>query len=412
MAHPKTLTEQQLDVLRWVAQGCPDGVMQGYSHRISAAALRGRGLVKTSGRGETWTAKITPAGRDYLHQAQRPDAPRPRQPNTSVTAQLIDDLVAAGGTLRFPRVSYYNPDGVDYEQRARLAQQFGKVPDDKRLVVKPISGKVVRYHPLVARFRNSADRRAISRAALPRVLRILHGLIVEAERRGHRVELDRADNVVITVGGCSTTVAVSESGLPPRDSWEKQNRTVTRYGHHREERLPPRTQYEANATGRLTLALTSGHSGRPSSWSDRRSWTLEDKLPALLRELEIRAVEAEHRRQEAARRAAERRRAWQAAMDQARALHAQDHRRQALDAQIKRWRQAEDIRAYCAAADAAHPDDTATTQWISWARAHADTLDPLRAAPHAPPAPESVSPQDLRPYLDGWDPHGPDRHEW
>jgi hypothetical protein len=41
MAHRKILNENQLAVLRWVAGDCPDDVMEGYSHRISAAALLG-----------------------------------------------------------------------------------------------------------------------------------------------------------------------------------------------------------------------------------------------------------------------------------------------------------------------------------------------------------------------------------
>src|SRR5687768_3021385 len=60
------LNEAQLRVLRWVAAGCPAGVFQGYSQRVSAAALRSRGLVKITGRGPTWHAALQPAGQRYL----------------------------------------------------------------------------------------------------------------------------------------------------------------------------------------------------------------------------------------------------------------------------------------------------------------------------------------------------------
>lgn len=73
MAHRKTLNEKQLAVLRWVADGCPAGAQEGTSYRITAAALRRRDLVRTSGRGSSWRAKITPAGRDYLERADGPD---------------------------------------------------------------------------------------------------------------------------------------------------------------------------------------------------------------------------------------------------------------------------------------------------------------------------------------------------
>lgn len=59
------------------------GVMRGTLHRISAGALRNRGLVKTSGRGPTCSAKITAAGRDYLREVDGPDPPIPRQANAS-----------------------------------------------------------------------------------------------------------------------------------------------------------------------------------------------------------------------------------------------------------------------------------------------------------------------------------------
>jgi hypothetical protein len=39
MAQRKTLTEQQVSLLRWIAKDCPDGVVDGVSYRISAAAL-------------------------------------------------------------------------------------------------------------------------------------------------------------------------------------------------------------------------------------------------------------------------------------------------------------------------------------------------------------------------------------
>jgi hypothetical protein len=97
MAQRKTLTEQQVSLLRWIAEGCPEGVMDGMSHRVSAAALRNRGLVTISGRGSTWAAKITDAGRDYLAQLDGPNPPVPRQANRSVTQQLVDDVIAAGG---------------------------------------------------------------------------------------------------------------------------------------------------------------------------------------------------------------------------------------------------------------------------------------------------------------------------
>src|SRR5437763_5095413 len=123
MAPRKTLNETQVAVLRWVDDGCPEGVVADVvSARISAAALRNRGLVRTSGRGLTWKATITAAGKEYLQRVDGPNPPLPRQPDGSVTQQLVDDVVAAGGSLRVRGKHWNDKEGVDYERRARLAE--------------------------------------------------------------------------------------------------------------------------------------------------------------------------------------------------------------------------------------------------------------------------------------------------
>ena len=60
------LKEAQLSVLQWIADGCSDGVMEGYSNRISASALKTRGLVQVTGHGPTWRAELSKQGRAYL----------------------------------------------------------------------------------------------------------------------------------------------------------------------------------------------------------------------------------------------------------------------------------------------------------------------------------------------------------
>ena len=68
-----------------------------------------------------------------------------RQANVSVTQQLVDDVVAAGGSLRVPRKRWYDRESVDCENRARLAERYRKVPAGKRLVVSTIDDKL-EYH--------------------------------------------------------------------------------------------------------------------------------------------------------------------------------------------------------------------------------------------------------------------------
>lgn len=209
MAQRRTLTEQQVSILRWIDDGCPADDEPSISRRISAAALRRRGLVSISGRGRSWSARLTADGRNYLKAVEGPDPPIPRQPSVSVTQQLVDQVVAAGGTLRVPRKRWSDRSGVDYAHRARLAERHRKVPVGKRLAVKPngdeleiclldapeltnasaltpvpVPSRVASYHETARCFRDHRDRHEVSRALLGRATRIVHAMAVEAERRG------------------------------------------------------------------------------------------------------------------------------------------------------------------------------------------------------------------------------------
>jgi hypothetical protein len=129
MAQRKTLSQAQVDLLRWIGDGCPADREVGEFFRISAGALRNRGLITTDGRRANWSASITPAGTEYLAQVEGPNPPVPRQASVSLTQQLVDEVVASGGSLRVPRRHYWSgKETVDYAHRARLAQIHGKVP--------------------------------------------------------------------------------------------------------------------------------------------------------------------------------------------------------------------------------------------------------------------------------------------
>lgn len=278
------LNNMQRAVLQWVADGSPDGVMEGYAHRVSASALRSRGLVVITGRGPTWHAEITEAGRAKLaavssHSAQpsgeetveeeeRPPAAGARAPaagrtaqRLSKTEQLVADLIAAGGTLRLP--DHAGHGGVNWRQRAYAAQRHGKVPAGKHLSVSRsadafeirlmdgetgnelgaeavhVPARVARYHSVARQFRERSDLQEISRKSLPRALRIVHALALELERRGHETALVRVDRdyygrtdskpkkegqIVVTARGHDIRVRIYEQGCDLRGPWEERLR--------------------------------------------------------------------------------------------------------------------------------------------------------------------------------------------
>ena len=65
------LNETQIAVLRWLADGQPDGVATN-PQRLTARALSSRRLVKIKGRGPQWHGELTDAGRHYLDHEEYP----------------------------------------------------------------------------------------------------------------------------------------------------------------------------------------------------------------------------------------------------------------------------------------------------------------------------------------------------
>lgn len=147
----------------------------------------------------------------------------------------------------------------------------------------------------------------------------------------------------------------------------------------------------------------------------RRSWKRlavdrgREFLPVVLMQVEARAADdrerIKHEREEAERRQL----AWEHAKAQARGRYREHHRAEILDAQVKAWQHATAIRAYCDAIEQKYPNEAEASGWVTWARARADALEPLGTAPTTPEQPKDLSPDDLRPFLDGWSPFAPER---
>ena len=475
------LNDQQRAVLRWISEGCPDGIMDGYVHRVSASALRARELVRISGRGPTWRAELTELGRAYLEQLQAGDRPaespsrgEPRSrttPGSSAvepvarteasrsnarsalkTERLVADVLAAGGTLVLPDETARG--GIDYRQRAYAAQRHGRVPAGKHLSVRRtaagfeislldgatgnelgadpvlVPARVSRYHRVARDFRDRTYLHEISRKALPRAARIVHALAGELERRGHEIACrqlrdhaytrsewkpSKDGQFTATLGSHSFALRLSEKGVGLRGPWEahkrqrEEDRRAMRFYAWDIGRIEP---YDKGATGQLDLSILA-YGPRQQSWGDRQRWSLEDRLPQVVRELETLAEEAEERRLERERQERERQRQWEEAMAHAKDEALKAYRIEVLRQRVSRWEEAERIRAYCAAVEARHGTDVIdgdpdASRWLEMARAHAERLQGLPRMPEEP----DLTPDDLKPYLGGWSPYGPERGRW
>lgn len=62
----RRITPRQLEVLRWIADGCPHRNWPNETHKNTARALASRGLAAVGRKQKVWTAEITEAGSYYL----------------------------------------------------------------------------------------------------------------------------------------------------------------------------------------------------------------------------------------------------------------------------------------------------------------------------------------------------------
>ncbi|MFJ8469591.1 hypothetical protein [Streptomyces swartbergensis] len=426
MARTK-LNERQLDVLRRICHGETPITSDDSGLAATVYALRNRGLVTTTRADGRWSAAPTEAGHRHLAQTDATLAPRPSAPSTAPeAAELITRLQQSGGTMHIAnptpderahwrralhaaRADHLVPDGHHLQHTGRdkgdlfITLRPGppprrSTPPDETVPV-PDDLPPDRLHPAAA-----TAHILVCSDCQPRARRILHALCHAAEAKNYTVsnpETGSAASLVITIGDSSFPLSFHEGSYEVPDpsdakyAWQRVTARTTRPSHELE----------------LSLEHTYTHRGRRSHWGDRQRWRLEDKLPALFREIAHRAHTEDERRQAQQRKEEETRQRWLTAMQQARTALLEDHRLKALRTQVQAWQEATAIRAYCDALEDHHAATDvaeATTAWTTWARAYADRIDPVPQNPGLPDPP-TITPEDLRPYLRGWSPYEPKR---
>lgn len=164
--------------------------------------------------------------------------------------------------------------------------------------------------------------RGIDRSTRRRVLLIAQALAVEATRRGYSLKAtevktdyhgyrraESKDQFSIAVGAHCFGVEVRQSvDRVPHEPTLTELRDAERYSW---SRIP---KFDTRPGERLSAHLSGPHEHRQSKWSDSAAHALEECLPQILQEVELRA-EAINRAQIAA--AEERRRRWEAAIQEA-----------------------------------------------------------------------------------------------
>ena len=227
---------------------------------------------------------------------------------------------------------------------------------------------------------------SVSKAALPRALRLAAGLITALEEEGFKIEVKKGHKEKTTATlhnqaiGFTVVEKIDDIPLATPPKGGVLQRVLTYAG----------TPHEHKPSGRLGLKIWQPWNALPKSWNDGKTRTLEDLLPEIVAGFlrialagkaadEKRAVEkAEAERLEAER-------ARKAAL-----IKKEEARVRALHRVAANWDRACRIRGLVAAAtDGARRDGVSVEpgtpfgDWLIWASEQADRVDPLKVSPRS-----------------------------
>lgn len=433
MRRDEPLSSRQLQVLRWISEGCPDGVWSNFSYKTTAYALSARGLVVVRRKRKQWAATITQEGAFYLahgHYRSGPDrgaanaAVPPRNPDGDIAGlaeHLVAELEAGNGivVVRAPshtqRARYRRaihrlivrgqvPDGFVLRHTGRDAgdltiRLIRAEADEHRPEPPPqvtVPGDTDDVSPEVKAFAE-AERLAITPEATDRALRILQAIANECAARGWSLELQPTDDrrLRISTAERAFDLTLTEEMVDQEVPNDEQMKAAT-YGW---QRIP--LAVAKVGSGRLTLQLEEPYARK--SWSDRHRWTLDDKLGAAFSEMERRMDEAAKQRRRREDDLLRRQLEWDVAVPVAKDAYVADLNRRRLLDQVARHAQAQALRDYARAvraiADAADDSDDAAAihRWARWSVDEADRTDPINDVKSL----HYEEPDDLQP--DGYD---------
>ena len=337
-----------------------------------------------------------------------------------------------------------------YEQLAKTAERFKKIPDGMRVVVTrdwrahtadvsllplpewrtrvldPIRvPTTLRGASDVVTAVGARDDLDIRAREKNRALRLLHALVEEARRREYVVtsvpvpRTDRwgyANRTEEHVGLFKIKLGPDEYRLTIYQLTEKVEHVASKSELARAGRGYAVPKWDHLPTPRLGIRIdTTGGHFWGSYWVDTDDRSLEAALPQIIQELELRHEAADERRAAEERQRLERRRQWEAAREKAIEALTDQTRIEAVTASVARWEEAVRIRNYIAHVEANSlpllddEDRADALAWLTWARSYAEKLDPSRERLRLPDPPEPT-PTALQPFMGSWSPHGPERY--
>lgn len=427
-------------MLQWISNGCPDGVWRDSIYKTTAYALAARGLVTVDRRRNRWSAAVTDDGHFYVEHgrfrsSQGPVGDTAASGEGSGGEGLAAELLAELSTHDDRCITVASPSG---QQRAQYRRAIHRLIAERRIpegfvlrhtgrdhgdlairlvprdeAARPAPPPPIEVPPTTSAINDEVRalaaqvQMAVTEPTMDRALRILQAIADECATRGWTLERDPRDDrrFQITTAEGSFELSLREE-LVDREVPDDDKLAAAMYSW---QRVP--LQVRKVGSGRLTVQL--GQYYRTRSWSDRRRWTLDDKLGDLFAELDVRvaaAAEARRRREEDL---LGRQQVWDSASVVAREAYIVDLNRRRLQVQVAQRAQAQACREYAGSLDVviAGCVDPATVEaiqaWQQWARREADRIDPLN---HLKTLcylePETITVEAYAPFMpDGMNPH-------
>ena len=298
-------------------------------------------------------------------------SPRVAKP-PSPTEQLIAELEEHGGEIHVS-----SPDRARYEARVAAAIRYGKVPARKHLVTQgsrwtndyvvrledrpawmnaqldpiPIPATLRQPHPVVIALQVGNRLNGIDRSVSHRALLLVQALAVEARKRGYSAretmvttnpygyeERESKDHFSITIG--QYRVGVQLRQMMNRARHEATPAEKAKAASDKWYRIP---KFDVTPSDRLSVQLSGRFEHRQSKWTDGRLGTLENWLPQILQEVELRSAGRGTRKARRHRRGSERRGLWERAMEKAKDDYAEAHRSDLLLRQLDGWFRARQV---------------------------------------------------------------------
>lgn len=404
------LSEKQLAVLQWVADGRPKGVYEdGFDHRITARALERRGLLSVRGHGPSWRATITEDGRYYLAHDDFPPSDEPLSvpkvrsraaadlpPAPVPIADLIGEVVAAAGVLRIETPSAIQR--ISYRRAVEAARAAGEVAAHQRLKLTgtkhgplvielvqvadpaeptdqiPVPAEPDSTRPEIRELLRTPSLLAVSDQMRPRTLALVQGMADECIRRGWHFIVDGTPSFLISVGEDEYRGVLTEE-REKRDVFAEDDIAARKYDW---QRVSP-TRQEV-FVGRLRLEVGLSHEHR--WWADRRRWTLASKLPDVFAFIDEMSSAARAKRDRLAAAHREHLAEWEVAVPRARERYLRALNAERAAKQIDSWRKTRDLREYAEGVEGSAmslgPNERGSASaWATWLRQEADRFDPL-----------------------------------